>query len=130
MKVLEEFSEQKESYYQYLERYNIRAKELAVEAEYRQIQKNHDQAISAVEQLNNEYQHLDGQYQQLDGQCKQLNDENERLQSELTNRKHEQQQSQRALAQKLIAVNNLSDQQIADICELTIEQVQQLKPAP
>ena len=95
MRVLEKFSEQEESYYQYLERFNIRAKELSLNAEYRQIQDDYDQAIATLKQL-----------------------------------KAQNKQDKIKSAKKLIALNTMPNDQIADITGLTIEQINKLASAP
>lgn len=113
MKVLEQFSEQKESYYQYLERFNLRAKELSTEAEYRQIQQNHDQ-------IQQDYQQIQQDYNQVQQDFSQAKNTVVQLESKLEQNKLDS-------AKKLIALNVLSNEQIAKATELTIEQIKQLK---
>ena len=134
MKVLEQFSEQKESYYQYLERFNIRAKELSTEAEYRQIQQDYTQSQEDLEQTKGDLEQTQEHLHQTTGDLKQAKEdlkkaklETNQVQSTVNQLESQLKQNQLNTAKNLIALNTLSNQQIAEATGLTVENIKALK---
>lgn len=108
MAVLEKFSEQKESYYQYLERMNVRTKEMMIEAESKA--------------LNDENAALTADNQALNDENAALKDETQQLSAQIENYQLKQLDN----AKKLIELNTLSVEQIAEMTQLSIEDIQAL----
>ena len=112
MKVLEQFSEQKESYYQYLERFNIRANQISQQAENEAALAERNKAVAELEDAKIELNHTTAELNRTTAELEQATAQIELQKVEA--------------ARKLIQLGNFSAEQIANISALSLEQVKKL----